>query len=71
LSHMANPKRVNRKALKVAMVLLAVGVLLTLVGALINGEWPTGAAAFSPILAVVALLLVWYSQRDRPDGSDG
>ncbi len=67
---MANPKRLDRKALRVATVLLAVGVLLIVAGALISGEWLTGPAVVGPILAVVTALLLWHSQRKRPDGSD-
>ncbi len=67
---MPSPKPMNKKALRWGAVLVAVGVLLIVVGALINGEWPTGMAVLGPSIVVAALLLFWYSQRDRRGDSD-
>jgi drug/metabolite transporter (DMT)-like permease len=67
---MSSPKPVNKKLLRVAAVLVAVGVLLIVVGALINGEWPTDMAVLGPSIAIVAVLILWFSLKDQHGGTD-
>jgi hypothetical protein len=55
----------NRRWLTAATVLIGVGVLLVLIGSLINGDWPSVHSEDPRHPQLVALAILWRCQRDR------
>lgn len=69
--HMASTEPRGRGPLKLATVLLTAGLLLILLGSLVQREWPTGMTLASLVLALAAASLLCYSQLGRgAQGSD-